>query len=105
MGEEEVEKAKKYLWRTLGTLRGAFLSFRIPIFLELEETGCLCTYSVAVETAIECKQEVWVLRLASAVTTGTPGNLAEPGLQNKGNGQNWFQELKGQKFKENRKVK
>lgn len=57
------------------------------------------------ETAIECKQEVWVLKLALGVTTGTPGDLAEPQLQNKGNGQNWFQELEGQKFKKNRKVK
>lgn len=57
------------------------------------------------ETAIECKQEVWVLKLALGVTMGTPGDLAEPQLQNKGNGQNWFQELEGQKFKENRKVK
>lgn len=46
MGEEEVEKAKKYLWKTLGTLRGAFLSFRIHIFLELEETGIACAHTV-----------------------------------------------------------
>lgn len=46
MGEEEVEKAKKYLWKTLGTLRGTFLSFRIHIFLELEETGVACAHTV-----------------------------------------------------------
>ena len=39
MGEEEVEKTKKILWRSEGALKGAFLSFRTHIFLELEETG------------------------------------------------------------------
>lgn len=41
MGEEEVEKAKKILWKSLGILKGAFLSFRIHIYVtvELEKQG------------------------------------------------------------------
>lgn len=39
MGEEEVEKVNKNLWDILGSTKMHFLSFKIHIFLGLEEVG------------------------------------------------------------------
>lgn len=54
MGEEEIEKAKKILWKSLGILKSAFLPFRIHIYVELKKQWLAYEHAVLLwKTAAE----------------------------------------------------
>lgn len=98
-------KLRKITCGRLWTLKDAFVSFRIHIFLDLEEIVKFPKMHCCCGNINRAVGKTWILGLALGMTMGTSVNLPEPQLQNTGIWQNWFQEPKEEKFKENRKVK